>query len=121
MSDKLVFPTSRHIYSGNPIEGGMTMRENYATTTSTDDIRDLSYRFLSRAAQEKLVGMKYPERSVDDGFPRPVDYSVNIQIAQAKFLCAVNAALRFMHADAMIEASKRFPSPQTHSHLDDAS
>ena len=83
--------------------GGMTLRDYFALNLTQDEIRDHTYKSLSREAQEILAGMKYPtEPAMTMSGGRPADYYIDI----LKFNARVNAAIRFIAADAMLEARK---------------
>ena len=106
MSNPNAFPetrvfTNRDGEVDSCTEAGMSLRDYFATNAPTDEVQELNFRHLSRLAQERITGLKYPER------PR---YEVNspgeieFQLAEFDFKCAVNAAIRFRLADAMIRA-----------------
>lgn len=65
----------------------------------------MTYRHMSREAQELLTGMKYPEEPEPGyrGAMPPAEH----RLAVVKFHAAVNAALRYIAADAMLEARKK--------------
>jgi len=88
--------------SGFLPDRGMTLRDYFAANLPSDEIQDVTYRNLSRDAQELLVGMKHPVEPppAHPGNMPPADY----RIAVVRFQCAVNAALRYMAADAMLKA-----------------
>ena len=91
------FPTSN---GGSP-DDGMTLRDYFATNAPTDEVQELNFRHLSRLAQEQLTGLKYPfQPSATASETQNVEY----QIAMFEFKCAVNAAIRFKLADAMLKA-----------------
>ena len=80
-------------------EAGMTLRDYFAAKLPSDEIQDMTYRQLSRDAQELLTGMKYPsEPPTRPGEMPPAEY----RIAVVRFHAAVNAALRYIAADAML-------------------
>lgn len=86
------------------LSGGMTLRDYFAANAPTDEVQELQFRHLSRLAQEQLTGMKYPEKPVyKENDPQQIEF----QIAEFEFKCAVNAAIRFKLADAMLEARKQ--------------
>jgi hypothetical protein len=62
----------------------------------------MTYRHLSRSAQERLAGIPYPAIDRNAGGDQAVDQ----QIAEMAFHARVNAALRYISADAMIAARK---------------
>lgn len=80
----------------------MTLRDYFATNAPTDEVQELNFRHLSRLAQEQLTGMTYPVQ------PHPYKMHdpalIDFQIAEFEFKCAVNAAIRFKLADAMLKA-----------------
>ncbi len=78
---------------------GMTLRDYFATQAPSDEVQELQFRHLSRLAQETLTGMKYPEKpAYKDNDPAQIAW----QIAEFDFKCAVNAAIRYKLADAML-------------------
>lgn len=80
---------------------GMTLRDYFAAKAPTDEVQELLFRHLSRIAQEQLTGMKYPEKpAYTPNDPNMIAF----QIAEFEFKCAVNAAIRFKLADAMLKA-----------------
>lgn len=81
---------------------GMTLRDWFAQQTPSDEITNLTSQHLSLLAQEKLAGMKRPERNHDERG----DAAISKQIETIRFHARVNAALRYIFADAMIEARK---------------
>lgn len=82
---------------------GMTLRDYFAIQAPTNEVQELNYQHMSRLAQERLTGMKYPEKPEY----KPNDSAnVDFQIAELEFKCAVDAAIRFKLADAMMEARK---------------
>jgi len=82
--------------------GGMTLRDYFAAKLPSDEIQDMTYRQLSRDAQELLTGMKYP---AEPPASRPGDMPPSEhRLAVVRFHAAVNAALRYVAADAMLLA-----------------
>jgi hypothetical protein len=82
---------------------GMTLRDYFATNAPASEVAELDFRHLSRIAQEKLTGLKYPERpAYKEHNPKEIEF----QIAEFEFKCAVNAAIRYKLADAMLKARK---------------
>ncbi len=77
---------------------GMTLRDYFATNATTDEVQELNFRHLSRKAQEQMTGLTYPTE------PQGNADRVAYQLAEFHFKCAVNAAIRFALADAMIKA-----------------
>ena len=73
----------------------MTERDHFAANLPSDEIRELMYNSLSRSAKERLTGVKAP---VKEDFKDIVEF----QLAELGFHCAVNAAVRFKLADAMV-------------------
>ena len=84
----------------------MTLRDYFATNAPTDSVQELTYRCLSQLAQEALTGLKYPEEVKYGSAP---EAHVAYQIEKLKFLCAVDAAIRFQMADAMLKARGNQP------------
>lgn len=84
-------------------EGGMTLRDYFATNAPTDEVQELQFRHLSRLAQELLTGLKYPEKS---NYQQTDSEMIAFQLAEFEFKCAVNAAIRFTLSDAMLKARK---------------
>ncbi len=80
------------------------MRDYFATNAPSDTVQELNFRHLSRQAQERLTGLKYPQK------PHPYKENnpdeIAFQLAEFEFKCAVDAAIRFKLADAMLEARK---------------
>lgn len=83
--------------------GGMSLRDYFATNAPTNEVQELEFRHLSRAAQEAITGLSYPQKPMDD---RDSAGRVAFQIAEFEFKCQVNAAIRFKLADAMLRARK---------------
>jgi hypothetical protein len=82
-------------------EHGMTLRDYFATQAPTDEVQELQFRHLSRMAQEHMTGMKYPEKpAYQPNDPAQIAW----QIEEFDFKCAVNAAIRYKLADAMLKA-----------------
>lgn len=94
------FPQGYREAGGDP---GMSLRDWFAQSQPSDDLEDLSYRHLSPDARSFLAGEPMPERPCD----RPVDLRaerVKYQLDKARWQAKVTAALRYMHADAMLAA-----------------
>lgn len=86
------------------LETGLTLRDYFATQAPTDEVQELSFRHLSRNAQEQLTGMKYPQKpDYRQNDPAQIDF----QIAEFEFKCAVNAAIRYKLADAMLKVRSK--------------
>lgn len=85
--------------SGEP---GMSLRDYFATNAPTDEIQELTFRHLSRLAQECLTGRPYPTNPHSTG-----DGQVAFQMAEFEFKCLVNAAIRYALADAMLQMRDR--------------
>ena len=78
---------------------GMSLRDYFATQAPSDEVKELQFRHLSRAAQEQMTGMKYPEKpTYRENDPAQIAW----QLAEFDFKCAVNAAIRYKLADAML-------------------
>ncbi len=91
------FPDPQEDWRG---EKGMSLRDYFATNAQTDEVQELSFRHLSRAAQEHMTGLKYPEKPLyKPNDPAQIAY----QLAEFDFMCAVNAAIRYRLADAMLK------------------
>ena len=80
---------------------GMTLRDYFAAKLPSDEIQDITYKNLSRDAQELLTGMKYPIEppATHRGAMPPAEH----RLACVRFHIAVNAAIRYMAADAMLK------------------
>lgn len=79
--------------------GGMLLRDFFAINAPTDSIQELIYRCLSEDAKEKLTGMKRSEKFNGNDRVKNVEY----QLAELEFNCAVDAAIRYKMADAMLK------------------
>ena len=103
MSDKETggpaFPWGEH---GTHL-GGMTLRDYFATTMSADEIGATVYHSLSRAAQESLIGRPHP---LEPPVMASTEILMTYQLEKMQFAIDVSARIRFMHADAMLEARK---------------
>lgn len=56
---------------------GMSLRDYFALNLSTSEIQDLTYKSLSREAQEQLAKRKHPiEPPPNSGGGRPADYYI---------------------------------------------
>jgi hypothetical protein len=96
------FPS--HGSMGEVAQQGMTLRDYFATNAPSDEVQELQFRHLSRLAQEHMTGMKYPERpAYRENDPAQIAW----QVAEFEFKCAVNAAIRYKLADAMLKARKQ--------------
>lgn len=82
---------------------GMTLRDWFARTTPHDETCEMTYKHLSRQAQERLAGMGCPEIDRDLRGGSVVDQ----QIALMAFHAKVTAALRYISADAMLAAREK--------------
>lgn len=80
---------------------GMTLRDFFATTLPADSVQEITFRCLSRMAQEELIGRKYPAERPDYA-PGNIEY----QLEKMCFQIDVDAAIRYIHADSMLEARK---------------
>jgi hypothetical protein len=96
------FPTMLYEHGGE--SDGMTLRDYFATNAPSDEVQELQFRHLSTLAQEALTGIKYPVRpDYKPGNPEEIAW----QIAELEFKCAVNAAIRYKLATAMIKERNR--------------
>lgn len=86
---------------------GMSLRDWFAQSQPSDDIQELSYRHLSLAARRLLVEEQWPDAP---GHDASQEEHVKYQIDKARWHAKVAAALRYMHADAMLAA--RSPAPE---------
>ena len=77
----------------------MSLRDYFATQAPSDEVQELQFRHLSRIAQEQMTGMKYP---VKPDYRENDPAMIAWQIAEFDFKCAVNAAIRYKLADAML-------------------
>lgn len=80
---------------------GMSLRDWFARNTPHDEVCEMTYKHLSLLAQEKLAGMKAPESARNF----KGEEAANQQIAEMMFHARVNAALRYISADAMLAAA----------------
>lgn len=80
---------------------GMSLRDYFASNAPTDEVQELHYSHLSRVAQERLTGLKYPEKPP---YKANDPAEIEFQLAEFEFHCAVNAAIRYKLADAMLKA-----------------
>ena len=87
-------------HPGNISREGMSLRDYFARNAPQDEVCEMSWKHLSVIAQERLAGMKRPIVNSD---ARGEDAADN-QIALMVFHARVCAALRYISADAMIEA-----------------
>lgn len=83
---------------------GLTLRDYFATQAPTDEVQELSFRNLSRIAQEQLTGMTYPQKP---DYRQHAPEVIAWQIAEFEFKCAVNAAIRYKLADAMLKVRSK--------------
>lgn len=91
----------------SPELDGMSLRDYFATNLPFDEFGQTSYSRLSRDAQELLVGRKYPEEPPKHVSGMYGNKSLaEFKLEEARFLCDVNAALRYMAADAMLARRK---------------
>lgn len=81
---------------------GMSLRDYFARNVPQDEVSEMTWKHLSLLAQEKLAGMKRPDRNSD----LRGDENINQQIEMMKFHAKVTAALRYIAADAMLAARK---------------
>lgn len=77
---------------------GMSLRDYLAQAAPSDEISDISYRNLSLLAKEYLAGMKAPIKPDSARGAEVIPFDIEL----AKFNCKVNAAIRYMMADAML-------------------
>ena len=85
--------------------GGLSVRDWFAAMTPSDRIQFVYSDFLSRAANEKLVGRKYP--ALENHSDATPEQKIAYQIDEAKFRMELDAAIRYMSADAMLAARSR--------------
>ena len=85
--------------------GGLSIRDYFARAVPHDEVSEMTYKHLSHLAQQRLAGMPYPEENRD----ARGEAAVNYQIAVMQFHARVNAALRYISADAMLAARKEKP------------
>lgn len=78
---------------------GATLRDYFAQAAPSDEISDISYRNLSQIAKEHLAGMKAPTKPVTASGADVIPFDIEL----ARFNCKVNAAIRYMMADAMLD------------------
>lgn len=83
-------------------QGGMTLRDYFAAKTPTDEIQEYLHRHLSRLAMEQLAGRKYPEEPKEHS-----GRSESLHIERLRFYADVNAAIRYVSADAMLAAREK--------------
>ena len=88
-------------YSYEP-QDGMSLRDYFARNVPQDEVSEMTWKHLSLLAQEKLAGMKRPDRNSD----LRGEENINQQIETMKFHAKVTAALRYIAADAMLAARK---------------
>ncbi len=79
---------------------GMTLRDWFARETPTDEIQSMTYKNLSLMAQERLAGMKKPASDHNLKGDAAVDHQIKVMVFESR----VNAALRYISADAMLAA-----------------
>lgn len=85
---------------------GMSLRDWFAQSQPSDDLQDLSYHHLSPDAQSILAGEPSPHEPRDSA---PGEERVKYQLDKARWQAKVTAALRYMHADAMLVARQSVP------------
>jgi len=85
-----------------PYYEGMSLRDWFARNTPHDEVCEMTYKHLSLLAQERLAGTKCP--AVDRELRG--EAVIDQQIAVMVFHAQVNAALRYISADAMLAARK---------------
>lgn len=98
MSEKTLYPEPQPIMASEA-----TLRDCFAWFVPTTEVQEILYRHLSTTAQEILTGKKEPKLDVSCG----PEGDVNYQLDKLKFICAVNAAIRYALADAMLEARNK--------------
>lgn len=97
------FPSPGVVMPGGGQQGayeGMSLRDYFASNAPTDEVQELHYNSLSRIAQERLTGLKYPEKPP---YKANDPAQIEFQLAEFEFHCAVNAAIRYKLADAMLK------------------
>jgi hypothetical protein len=88
-----------------PDEVVPTLRDYFAATVPTDEIEKLTYRTLSLQAQELLAGIPHPK--LKESTLSPAEQ----QLALLRFNCAVNAAIRYELADALLAHRDKKETP----------
>jgi len=97
----IIHPPVEGVTCGGVEHYGLSMRDYFAMHLTQDELRELTYKHLSREAQEVLTGMRYPADVPQTcGVGKPAEYYIEV----LKFNAAVNAAIRFISADAMLSA-----------------
>ena len=79
------------------LNSGMSLRDYFAIHANNQELADISYRTLSRLAQEQIVGRSYPDEPRESGKTRAL-----WQLEVFEFELELLAKLRFMMADAML-------------------
>lgn len=107
------FPLPKQVFGNNIhieyADKGMTLRDYFARNVPQDEVSEMTWRHLSLLAQEKLAGMKRPDKNND----LRGEENINQQIEMMLFHAKVTAALRYIAADAMIEARKQPTEKET--------
>lgn len=100
------FPTPDTIHANGQVQygrSGMSLRDWFAAQPTADEIASIKGQHLSRMAQEELAGMEMPIRSGD----LRGSEAVKRQLEELTFHASVDAAIRMIHADAMLAARER--------------
>lgn len=108
------FPCEGGSTSGLIADPGMSLRDWFAQSQPSDDLQDLSYHHLSPDARSLLAAEPMPERPRDSA---PGEERVKYQLDKARWQAKVTAALRYMHADAMLAARTGTPKPDPRDEL----
>ena len=88
---------------GSPITlrgmgGTKTLRDEFAMIADRNEFGELKYSHVSRTLAEKLLGRPYPTGN---------DTNADVQLERVKWDIELAAKLRFMFADAMMEARSK--------------
>lgn len=78
---------------------GLSVRDYFATKMPTDEIAEITFKHLSRVAMEYLAGRPYPAELKSGA---TLEETAQHQVDRVKFYCAVSAAIRYLHAEAML-------------------
>ena len=83
---------------------GISRRDWFAAQMDKDEYGEIAYKNLSVASKEALVGRERPPEPNRNTVSKEAYSEYRIEVV--RFELAVQAKLRFMFADAMIDASK---------------
>lgn len=78
------------------------LRDWFARNTPHDEVCEMTYKHLSLLTQERLAGMKCPVADRELRGEAVIDQQISLMVFHAR----VNAALRYISADAMLSARK---------------